>query len=172
MAVPERIRWAVELLRVQPEDRILEIGTGPGVSVSLVCERLAGGRIVALDRSAKAVERSLARNRDHVASGRAEIREAALEELEAGEERFDKILAVNVNLFWTRSPGRELELLRTLLRPGGALYLVYEPPGERRAREVAEKVRGALDEHGLGPAEVVTAEGPKGPLVALVGRPS
>jgi cyclopropane fatty-acyl-phospholipid synthase-like methyltransferase len=171
VSVPERIRWAVELLRVGPEDRILEIGAGPGVSVSLVCEKLEGGKVVAIDRSATAAARSLARNREHVGAGRAEIREVALEDLEPGE-RFDKILAVNVNLFWTRSPARELELLRSLLRPGGALYLVYEPPGGRRAREIVEKVGAALEEHGLGPAEIVTAEDRSRPLVALVGRPS
>jgi protein-L-isoaspartate O-methyltransferase len=57
VSVPERIRWAVELLHVGPEDRILEIGAGPGVSVSLVCEKLEGGKVVAIDRSATAAAR-------------------------------------------------------------------------------------------------------------------
>jgi hypothetical protein len=42
--VPGRLRWAVELLEVAPDDQLLEIGPGPGVSVALVCERLTGGR--------------------------------------------------------------------------------------------------------------------------------
>ncbi|HEV3504599.1 MAG TPA: hypothetical protein VG637_04850, partial [Actinomycetes bacterium] len=43
-AVPERIRWAVEVLSPAPEDHVLEIGCGPGVAVAAICRRLTGGR--------------------------------------------------------------------------------------------------------------------------------
>jgi protein-L-isoaspartate O-methyltransferase len=56
--VPERLRWAVQLLDVTPNDEILEIGPGPGGSVSLICEQLAGGRITIIERSATAVQRA------------------------------------------------------------------------------------------------------------------
>jgi trans-aconitate methyltransferase len=72
-SVPERLRWAVQLLDIAPADEILEIGPGPGVSVSLVCEQLADGHITAIDRSATAVQRATKRNADHVASGKAVV---------------------------------------------------------------------------------------------------
>ncbi|MGH9223125.1 MAG: class I SAM-dependent methyltransferase [Acidimicrobiales bacterium] len=54
--------WAVELLDVAPDDRILEAGCGPGVATALVCERLTTGQITAIDRSAVAIDRAKARN--------------------------------------------------------------------------------------------------------------
>jgi hypothetical protein len=49
--VAERFRWAVETLDPAPSDRLLEIGCGPGVAVSLICETLSTGTITAIDRS-------------------------------------------------------------------------------------------------------------------------
>jgi SAM-dependent methyltransferase len=154
-AIPERIRWAVEVLAPDSADRLLEIGCGPGVAVSVICERLAGGRIVAIDRSATAIGRAARRNADHVAAGRAVLLRVALEELEPadvlrGRERFDKVLAMNVNLFWVRRPARELDLIRRLLAPGGALHLFYGyggAPGPETAGEAAAGVPGALVGH-------------------------
>lgn len=58
-AVPEQVRWAVEVLDSGPEERPLEIGCGPGVALSLICERLVGGQIVAIDRYKEIVRRLL-----------------------------------------------------------------------------------------------------------------
>jgi len=169
-AVPERIRWAVDALTPGPDEHLLEIGCGPGVAVALVCERLAGGRIVAIDRSATAIARATRRNAHHLATGRAVLRMAALEQLTPGDlpearTRFDKVFAMNVNLFWTRSPARELDLIRTLLAPGAALYLFYgygSQPGAPTAPKVPGPFIGHLAEHGF------TAETTPGPGVVCV----
>jgi hypothetical protein len=42
--VPERIRWAVKTLDIKSSDRLLEIGGGPGVAASIICERLDSER--------------------------------------------------------------------------------------------------------------------------------
>ena len=75
----ERFVWAVATLALHPADRVLEVGCGHGVAVSLVCERLTKGRITAIDRSAKMIEMAARRNREHVAGGRAVLKTVALE---------------------------------------------------------------------------------------------
>jgi protein-L-isoaspartate O-methyltransferase len=68
-AVPERVRWAVEALAVQPGDRVLEIGCGSGVAAAMVCGRLVERRMLAIDRSSIQIERARRRNEPHLASG-------------------------------------------------------------------------------------------------------
>jgi SAM-dependent methyltransferase len=169
--VSERLRWAVQLLDVSPTDEILEIGPGPGVSVSLVCGQLATGRITAIDRSAIAIQRATKRNADHVAAGRAVFRHLDLADVDLVRraltgQRFDKVFAVNLNLFWVRPADAELQLIKDLLRPGGVLQLVYETPGEEQTSRVAKAVTAALANRGFAIA-VTTASSPS--LLCITG---
>jgi cyclopropane fatty-acyl-phospholipid synthase-like methyltransferase len=126
-AQSERLRKVAEELDVRPGDRVLEIGCGHGVAASLICERLEGGRLVAIDRSAKMIAAAVRRNEEHVAAGRVEFLIAALEDVDLGERRFDKVLAVRVGLFH-RDPARAHALAERWLAPGGEVVAVFDPP--------------------------------------------
>jgi ubiquinone/menaquinone biosynthesis C-methylase UbiE len=125
--VSERLRSVVEQLNIGPNDRVLEIGCGHGVAVTLVCERLEGGRLTAVDRSAKMIEAASRRNAAYVEAGTAEFFVAALENLELGDRRFDKIFAVRVGLFH-RDPDRARSLVKPWLAPGGAVFAFFDTP--------------------------------------------
>jgi ubiquinone/menaquinone biosynthesis C-methylase UbiE len=126
--VSERLRSIVESLDIRPGDRVLEIGCGHGVAATLVCERLDGGFLTAVDRSPKMIEAAGRRNADHVAAGRAEFLVATLEDLDLGERRFDKAFAVRVGLFH-RDPERARGLVEPWLAPGGQLQAFFDEPG-------------------------------------------
>ncbi len=156
-AVPRRLAWAVDLLDVQPDDRLLEIGCGSGVAVDVVCERLSEGSVVGIDRSPVMIERALRRNARHVSSRRARLYHVDLAALDLEGERFDEIFAVNVNVFWTRAPIRELDRIRSMLSPTGGLFLVYEPPSQDRAASLRHSLVTALRSAGFA-SDVVTAD--------------
>jgi len=125
--VSARLRAVLERLDVRPDDRVLEIGCGHGVAATYVCERLDGGRLTAVDRSAKMIEAAARRNAAHVRSGRAEFLVSHVEALDLGERRFDKVFAVRVGLFH-REPARARALAERWLAPGGVLVTAFDPP--------------------------------------------
>jgi len=147
--VPLRLSWAVETLGLGPDDRVLEIGCGRGVAAALVLDRLDRGTYLGLDRSSTAIEAAVRRNRDAVTAGRAGFLTTSLDEAEFEPGSFDKIFAVNVNLFWTGPAEREPPALRRRLAPGGGLHLYWEAPTEARAGEIGAKVAPAVAGHGF-----------------------
>jgi ubiquinone/menaquinone biosynthesis C-methylase UbiE len=124
----ERLRAVVDRLDIQPGDRVLEIGCGHGVAATLVCERLDGGRLTAIDRSPKMIEAAARRNAEHVERGAAEFIVASLEDADLGDRRFEKVFAVRVGLFH-REPDRAHRLAERWLAPGGTVHAVFDTPG-------------------------------------------
>ncbi len=123
----ERLRTIVERLGIRPDDQVLEIGCGHGVAATLVCERLEGGHLTAVDRSPKMIEAAKRRNAAYVAAGKAEFVVATLEDLDLGDRRFDKIFAVRVGLFH-REPERAHALVERWLVPGGQVRAFFDQP--------------------------------------------
>lgn len=134
----ERNIWAVGLLDVQPDARVLEIGFGPGVAVREMARRATNGLVVGVDHSDVMLRQARKRNAAGVRDGRVDLRLGSAEHLPAFEEPFDRILAVNSLLFWD-DPVERLEDLRGVLRPGGRLAIVFQPRAPGSTDETAAR---------------------------------
>jgi cyclopropane fatty-acyl-phospholipid synthase-like methyltransferase len=166
----ERFRWAVETMDPAPSDRLLEIGCGHGVAVSLICQRLSSGTIVAIDRSKAMIDRAVRRNREHVDEGTAAFKAVALEDADFGNERFDKVFAVNVCLFRTEAE-READVLQRLLIRKGVLYLFQQHPSANRTRAVTDELTTALERNGLTVRNVMSTGAGASTMTCIVAGP-
>lgn len=152
----ERLVWTVDLLAIERDDQVLEIGCGHGVAVSLVCDRLgAGGCITAIDRSPKMISMAARRNADHVAAGVARFQTTSLHEADFGDAQFDKIFAVHVGVFLRGRPARELDVVKAHLAPGGTFTVVDQPLAADSAEPTANKLAATLGDHRLLVRDVV-----------------
>src|SRR5215218_7790004 len=145
----ERFVWAVDTLEVRPADRLLEVGCGHGVAVSLVCERLTTGTITAIDRSPKMIEMATRRNREHVDTGRAVLEAVALEAEAA------------------------LGAVREHLARDGAVYLFWDArhSAPERARDLGNELADRLREGGFSVDRVLVEDLRPVPAVCAMGRP-
>jgi cyclopropane fatty-acyl-phospholipid synthase-like methyltransferase len=160
--------WAVGCLDVQPDDRLLELGCGHGVAVSLVCERLETGSIVAIDRSAKMTAVALKRNHEHVSSGRASIITASLHDADPGDATFDKVFGVHFPALLRGEPDRELAVIGKHLSPGGRLYVLFQPFTERDVKPGVDRLGRVLADNRFKVAEERIDTLTAGPAVCVV----
>jgi SAM-dependent methyltransferase len=131
-----RNAWAVSLLDVQRDDRVLEVGVGPGIAIKELSARAREGYVCGLDHSAAMVRQAARRNAEGVRRGQVDLRLGCAESLPAFEAPFDKVLAVNVTLFWDR-PVELLGNLRRVLRMGGRIAIAFQPRGPGATDEAA-----------------------------------
>lgn len=165
--IPARIRWAVDLMDVQPGDSVLEIGCGPGAGAQLICERLETGKLFAIDRSESGVDRTKRRNQKYVDAGRLTVRQIDLATLRVPVKRLNKVFAFNVNLFWVRACADEVALLHERVLPGGAVYLFYEANRAELVPTIVTKASAALSDGGFR-VSVVEQKAPA--VVGIIGR--
>ena len=165
--IPPRIKWAVDLMDVQPADQILEIGCGPGAGAEAICAKLETGKLFAIDRSESGVDRTKRRNQKHVDSGRLVVRQIDLATLRVPVKRLTKVFAFNVNLFWVRPCEDEVALLHERVVPGGAVYLFYEANRPELVPNIVEKTSHALAGAGFR-VSIVEQKAP--PVVGIIGR--
>lgn len=124
-----RLLAIVDALPLRPGLRVIEIGCGPGAAAREVAERIGPtGHILAVDRSAKAIDQLIQSAPELISSGRLATRIVAAEalELEPGEKPYDVAFAVRVGAFDGRHPKAgavALERLAKALIPGGKLLI-------------------------------------------------
>ena len=123
-----RLAAIVEALPLRPGIRVLEIGCGPGAAARAIVDRIGDGQVLAIDRSAKAMQRLRAASSDEIASGRLRVRQVAVEdfELEAGEAPYDIAFAVRVGALDGRHPElaeRARQRIAAALTPNGRLFI-------------------------------------------------
>jgi SAM-dependent methyltransferase len=145
-----RNRRTVELLDIQPEDRVLEVGHGPGLAIQWAAERATRGKVVGIDHSALMHHVAARRNAQAIEAGRVELHVASPGTMPPLEMPFDKVFAVNVYMFWP-DPVAVLTALALVLKPGGIIALTFQPrhrgatneDARRGGERIADSLRAA-----------------------------
>jgi SAM-dependent methyltransferase len=148
----KRNEWVVSLLDVQPADRVLEVGFGPGLAIRELSARATGGYVCGIDHSEVMLRQASAHNAEAIQAGRVDLRLGSVSHLPAFDAPFDNVMAVNAIQFWDE-PVDRLTDLRALLRPGGRIAIAFQPRGPGATDEASarkgEEIASALTEAGF-----------------------
>lgn len=131
------IRIAIDALRVQPGDVVLDLGCGRGDAVPRLLREARGGAVHGVDHSVGTV--LSARDRHPGAT----FHVGTFEDLPLPRGSIDRVLAANVAYFW-HDHGPVLAELRRIVRPGGRIAVYVT-----RARDLRRIGLNATGTHRL-----------------------
>lgn len=118
-------RLALAEIRIGPEDDVLEIGFGGGALLGLLMN-VTRGTIIGVDMSLAMVKGARKRFSD---APSLHLHCASVDKLPLGDASVDKAVSVASLYFWP-DPAAALAELARVLRPGGTLSILFEPPAE------------------------------------------
>ena len=133
--------WTVSLLAIQPTDRVLEVGFGPGVAIELLAVQASHGWIAGVDFSSAMIAAACRRNARAIKTGRVDLRYGEVTALPFADVSFDKALSIHTLYFWS-DPDSALTELRRVLKPGGILALTFLPRDRWPGGETASTISG------------------------------
>lgn len=150
--------WVVSLLDLQPGDKVLEIGCGPGVAITYIIQQHPDVIVLGIDLSPEMVREAMRRNAQAVRAGRVVLRQADVGDPLPFDTLFDKVFSVNSFPFWNE-PVSALRNLRRSIKPGGCIALAVQPRDrgatDNTARERGEHMASVLRDAGFADVRAV-----------------
>lgn len=143
---------AIDLLDIRPDDKVLEIGFGPGVGIEVLSGVVSTGLIAGVEPSEEMMEQAKSRNAEAIQSRQVNLQRGSIERLPFEDDLFDKALSINSMPFWPDAKEGLDEINRTL-KSGGKIVLGFTHHSGQSQEGVEEKL------HDLGFADTRLVKG-------------
>jgi cyclopropane fatty-acyl-phospholipid synthase-like methyltransferase len=113
----------IKYLEIKANDRILEIGYGPGIGIGLIAKRFGSCNIYGIDFSRLMYKRASKRNYRFIKTNKVHLIFGDFVETEISTTGFDKIFCINVVYFWDDLQ-KPFEKVYSLLKDDG-IFCIY-----------------------------------------------
>ncbi|HLU94348.1 MAG TPA: class I SAM-dependent methyltransferase [Membranihabitans sp.] len=117
-------RWTADLLDIQPEDKIIEIGFGNGANIELLLEKATRGTVTGVEISKTAIEMASRKNAKAISEGRVLLHLAPGNSLPSENNVFDKACSV-ATAYVIEDPGAVFREMFRVLKPTGRAAVTF-----------------------------------------------
>ncbi len=142
-----RNEWILSLLALECDDRILEVGFGPGVVIQSLANKVTEGYVTGIDTSLLMLKQASKRTKDAIRAERVQLQQGSALALPFEDASFTKALSINSVQIWPDSFAGIKEMHR-VLKPGGLIALALQPVWVRQdseVRKIGEELVASLD---------------------------
>ena len=130
-------RLSLEILQLQPDDHVLEVGFGGGDLIARMARIVTRGHITGVDYSIDALEVCRKRFDTLIKTGTIELRSASVEALPFDADTFTKACTVNTIYFWP-DPIAALGQIHRVLKENGTLLVCFSPRAVMEKQEFTQ----------------------------------
>ncbi len=132
--------WGLSHVKIDPNDKILDIGCGGGGNIERYAKMILNGKIFGIDYSRTAVNVSTEINKRYIIQGIVEISQGSVSSLPFPDDFFNLVSGFEAYYFWPDLT-RDLREIYRILKPNGHFILVNEgyKCNNQKRRKGAEK---------------------------------
>ena len=113
-----------DLLDVDKNHKLLEIGFGPGVLIKQICDQVPDCKVIGLDFSPTMVKQATQLNKKFIKRFQLTLIDGNSDDLPFDYEGFDSVFSANTLYFWQPPEPHFNEILR-VLKPGGKFVMGF-----------------------------------------------
>lgn len=118
-------RWTAQLMEVEPDDDVLEVGFGNGANIELLASRASNGHVTGVEVSETALEMASKRNAVAISEGRVRLHLVAPgRALPLDDGTFDKACTI-ATMYVIADPGGVFREMHRVLAPGGLAAVTF-----------------------------------------------
>lgn len=117
-------QWTADLLEIQPEDKIIEIGFGDGSNIKLLLQKASKGFVTGVEISKTAIEMASKKNAKAISDGSATLHLAPGNALPFENNTFDKACSV-ATAYVIEDPGAVFKEMLRVLKPNGRAAVTF-----------------------------------------------
>jgi len=117
-------RWTADLMDIQPNDDIIEIGFGNGANIKLLLQRAVKGSVTGVEISETAIEMASKKNARALSEGRVKLHKAAGNALPFEAGVYDKACTV-ATAYVIEDPGAVFKEMYRVLKPDGRAAVTF-----------------------------------------------
>ncbi|MDZ7694300.1 MAG: class I SAM-dependent methyltransferase [Balneolaceae bacterium] len=122
---------AFEMIPVNEENHILEIGFGNGRLISKIGNAVNPGKICGIDISETMVKQAAKKNKELVERGVVELKKASVEHIPYADNFFDHVITLNTIYFWP-NPAENIREIHRVLKHEGLFLCGIRPEAQMK----------------------------------------